>query len=106
MSFSSDVKKELCRGEVSRTCCAVAECYGALLYCNTFRPNEIKFVTASREFTFGCRSCLKRPSVWSLTALPTAVRGARVSCKSPTEKSSPRFSMPLGGISTIPPCIM
>ncbi|MBR4077312.1 MAG: hypothetical protein IKK17_01765, partial [Oscillospiraceae bacterium] len=51
MSFSSDVKKELCRGEVSRTCCAVAECYGALLYCNTFRPNEIKFVTASREFT-------------------------------------------------------
>ena len=51
MSFSSDVKKELCRGEVSRECCAVAECYGALLYCNTFRPNEIKFVTASREFT-------------------------------------------------------
>ena len=51
MSFSSDVKKELCRGEVTRSCCAVAECYGALLYCNTFRPNEIKFVTASREFT-------------------------------------------------------
>lgn len=51
MSFSSDVKKELCRGEVTRTCCAVAECYGALHYCNTFRPNEIKFVTASREFT-------------------------------------------------------
>jgi len=51
MSFSSDVKKELCRGEASQACCAVAECYGALLYCNTFRPNEIKFVTASREFT-------------------------------------------------------
>ena len=51
MSFSSDVKKELCRGEVTRTCCAVAECYGALLYCNTFRTNEIKLVTASREVT-------------------------------------------------------
>ena len=50
MSFSSDVKSELCRHAVSKRCCAVAECYGALMYCNTFLPNEIKFVTASREF--------------------------------------------------------
>lgn len=51
MSFSSEVKKELCRHPVSARCCAIAESYGALLYCNTFRPNEIKFVTASRDFT-------------------------------------------------------
>lgn len=51
MSFSSDVKKELCRHGVGSRCCAVAESYGALLYCNTFRPNEIKFVTASHDFT-------------------------------------------------------
>ena len=44
MSFSSDVKKEMCKQPVASRCCAVAECYGALLYCNTFRPNEIKFV--------------------------------------------------------------
>lgn len=50
MSFSSEVKSELCRHPVGKRCCAVAECYGALMYCNTFRPNEIKFVTASREF--------------------------------------------------------
>lgn len=50
MSFSSEVKSELCRHAVGKRCCAVAECYGALMYCNTFRPNEIKFVTASREF--------------------------------------------------------
>jgi len=50
MSFSSDVKQELCRQPVRKRCCAVAECYGALMYCNTFRPNEIKFVTASHEF--------------------------------------------------------
>ena len=50
MSFSSDVKKELCKQPIGNRCCALAECYGALLYCNTFRPNEIKFVTASREF--------------------------------------------------------
>lgn len=51
MSFSSEVKGELCKHGVSKHCCAVAESYGALLYCNTFRHNEIKFVTASREFS-------------------------------------------------------
>lgn len=50
MSFSSEVKSELCRHAVGKRCCAVAESYGALMYCNTFRPNEIKFVTASRDF--------------------------------------------------------
>lgn len=50
MSFSSEVKSELCKHAVGKRCCAVAESYGALMYCNTFRPNEIKFVTASREF--------------------------------------------------------
>ena len=50
MSFSSDVKGELCKHGIGKRCCAVAECYGALMYCNTFLPNEIKFVTASREF--------------------------------------------------------
>lgn len=50
MSFSSEVKAELCKQSVQKRCCAIAECYGALMYCNTFRNNEIKFVTASREF--------------------------------------------------------
>lgn len=50
MSFSSDVKSELCKHTAAKRCCAAAECYGALMYCNTFLPNEIKFVTASREF--------------------------------------------------------
>ena len=35
-SFSYKAKAELCRGTVQRLCCARAECYGALLYCNTF----------------------------------------------------------------------
>ncbi len=51
MSFSADVKAELCTQPIHRHCDAVAECYGALLYCNTFRHNEIRFVTASEEFS-------------------------------------------------------
>lgn len=50
MSFSSDVKAELCRADIGNKTCAVAECYGILLYCNTFSANEIKIVTSSRDF--------------------------------------------------------
>ncbi len=46
MSFSSDAKAELCRLPVSRTCCAVAEAYGILLYAHTFSDTEICIVTS------------------------------------------------------------
>jgi hypothetical protein len=31
-------------------CCRAAECYGILLYCNTFSKDEIKIVTENRSF--------------------------------------------------------
>ena len=34
MSFSSQAKAELCQSRYERKSCAVAECYGVLLYCN------------------------------------------------------------------------
>ena len=50
MSFSSDAKAELCRAKIDKKCCAVAESYGVLLYCNTFTPGEIRIITASDAF--------------------------------------------------------
>ena len=50
MSFAGDVKSELCRGTVSRKCCVQAECYGILLYCNTYTSEEIRIVTESEAF--------------------------------------------------------
>ena len=50
MSFSGDAKLELCRDTIQRTCCARAEAYGVLLYCNTFTPREIRIITENREF--------------------------------------------------------
>ncbi len=50
MSFSSDAKAELCRAKLDRKCCAIAESYGVLLYCNTFTPREIRIITASDAF--------------------------------------------------------
>ena len=50
MSFSSDAKAELCRAKVDKKCCAVAESYGVLLFCNSFTPGEIRIITASDAF--------------------------------------------------------
>ena len=50
MSFGTQVKEELCRGEPARKCCARAEAYGVLLFCHTFAPREIKVVTGSAAF--------------------------------------------------------
>ena len=50
MSFASEVKAELCHVKRSRKCCAVAECYGVMLYCNSFTPREIRIITGSPEF--------------------------------------------------------
>lgn len=50
MSFSSDVKTELCRVGLDRPCCAKAEVYGALLYGNTCTPREVRLITESGSF--------------------------------------------------------
>ncbi len=51
MSFSTDTKAELCRVPLQKNCCAVAEAYGILLYCNMFSADEIRIVTSSAELT-------------------------------------------------------
>lgn len=49
MSFSSQVKAELCRAELSSKT-ALAECYGVLLFCNRFDRSEARIVTGSDAF--------------------------------------------------------
>ncbi len=49
MSFSSDTKAELCRQPVSRKCCAQAEAYGILLFCNSFSTREARIITESPD---------------------------------------------------------
>ena len=50
MSFSGEVKAELCRTPISKKCCAVAESYGILLYCNEFSAKEIRIITENPDF--------------------------------------------------------
>ncbi|MEG1858651.1 MAG: DNA-binding protein WhiA [Pseudoflavonifractor sp.] len=50
MSFSAETKAELCRAPLTRKCCALAETYGVLLFCNCFSAREIRVMTESAEF--------------------------------------------------------
>lgn len=45
MSFSSQIKGELCKVEFKRECCLRAECYGAWLFSKCFTLRESVFVT-------------------------------------------------------------
>jgi len=49
MSFSYNTKNELCRFLTENECCAGAECYGMLLFGNTFSAREIRIVTGNQN---------------------------------------------------------
>lgn len=52
LSFSASAKAEICRALPGKTCCALAECFGVLLYCNQFSADGVKIITESREFAY------------------------------------------------------
>ena len=50
VSFSGSAKAEVCRSLPQKRCCALAQCFGILLFCNTFTHENIRIITESREF--------------------------------------------------------
>lgn len=60
MSFSGRVKAELCRLETGSRQQAAAECYGALLYANTFHTKRIRIVTSSEDFAQRLKKLFKK----------------------------------------------
>ena len=52
LSFSASAKVEVCRILPHKRCCALAECFGILLYCNSFTSQGIKIITESRDFAY------------------------------------------------------
>ena len=52
LSFSAAAKTEVCRSFPGKHCCALAQCFGILLFCNSFGPDGIKIITESREFAY------------------------------------------------------
>ena len=72
MSFSSNVKAELCKDSLSKKSCAVAEGYGVLLYCNTFSSTEIRIITESRDFAARLPRLFKKAFVITFDQEPAA----------------------------------
>lgn len=78
MSFSANVKTELCRQTIAKKCCAVAECYGVLLYCNTFSASLIRIVTESVSFAERLPKLLRRAFGFGFDEIPDAPAGKQV----------------------------
>jgi DNA-binding protein WhiA len=70
VSFSNKTKAELCRDPLARECCALAESYGLLLFCNTFSTREIKIITESRELAQRLPKLFKRAFGLTFDILP------------------------------------
>ena len=71
LSFSAAAKAELCRDTHHRRCCSLAECFGILLFCNSFSRNGIKIITESREFAHSLPRLFKQAFDVSFDSFPS-----------------------------------
>ena len=60
ISFSANAKAEICRTQPQKQCCALAEVFGVLLFCNSFSADGIRIITESREFALSLPKLFKR----------------------------------------------
>ncbi len=52
LSFSAAAKAEICRAVPHNHCCALAQCFGVLLFANSFTADSIRIITESRDFAY------------------------------------------------------
>ena len=86
MSFSAQVKGELCRIPLSRKCCAQAEAYGVLLYCSLSTPTQVRIATESSDFAQRLPALFQKAFQVRFDRLPKEGTGKRIfsitdSCK-------------------------
>ena len=79
MSFSSEAKAELCRGRIQKKCCAVAECYGVLLYANTFSAQEVRVITSGAAFAERLPALFRKAFGLSFDSAPEQKGGRKMS---------------------------
>jgi len=73
VSFASASKAEICRILPNKKCCAQAECFGILLFCNSFQRDGIKIITESREFAYSLPKLFKRAFDMEFDSYPSLV---------------------------------
>lgn len=77
MSFSGEVKAELCRTGLNKSCCALAEAYGVLLYANSFSPREIRIITGCAPFAQRLPRLFKKAFGFGFDAVSEGEGGAK-----------------------------
>ena len=70
VSFSGSAKAEICRSFPQKHCCALAECFGILLFCNCFYADSIRIITESKEFAQRLPKLFRRAFGVSFDACP------------------------------------
>ena len=75
MSFSSNVKQELCRLPINRKLEAAAELYGILLYCNAFTADLVRITTESRDLAERLPRLMKKVFSFSFDLEPEESAG-------------------------------
>ena len=70
VSFSAAAKAEICKSVSNKNCCAQAECFGILLFANSFSMDGIRVVTESREFAAMLPKLFKKAFNLSFDSLP------------------------------------
>lgn len=78
MSFSAQVKTELCKTPMQRGCCAKAEVYGTLLYASAFSHEEIRLSTEHIDIVKRLQMLLQR--VFFITTEPRTVGRKKQIC--------------------------
>ena len=93
MSFSTQVKAELCRTPLSRKCCAQAEAYGVLLYCSLSIPTEVRITTESPEFADRLPQLFQKAFQVRFDRLPAEGAGKRIFSITAPDKLSALWSV-------------
>ncbi len=77
MSFSAEIKRELCKTALSKKCCVQAEAYGVLLFCSSFRRGTIRIMTESDAFAARLPLLFKKAFQVEFDQLPPERPGKR-----------------------------
>jgi len=78
LSFSGSAKAEICKMVPQKNCCALAQCFGVLLFCNSFGPDGIRIITESREFAELLPKLFRKAFGLTFDTLPQAGSGSKL----------------------------
>ncbi len=78
VSFSANAKAEICRTFPAKNCCVSAECFGILLFCNSFGADGIRIITESKEFAQNLPKLFRKAFGLSFDMLPDMDAGGKM----------------------------